>query len=225
MIIKAYEDSMKLAKEEVARRLADATNSANKKKAGTNQDNDASSSSASSTKGERKFKIGDFCRATYEDGIDYEAKVMGQDAMSRKFLIKYIGYDNEEFVDGTELLPSWGKRQRKQQKLAAQIDKDQDDQTGVAAGAQQMSFGQVLFDRTKEGNLSSSSQQPKLKKSSKIDPAMNLMFPPPPPMPPMIDENMEDAEHLSAMLMSWYMSGYYTGLYQGQKLAQKRSQP
>lgn len=218
---------MKLAKEEVARRLAEATNTSHKKKqaaaASAQQDNDAGSSSASSTKGERKFKIGDFCRATYEDGIDYEAKVMGQDPMNRKFLIKYIGYDNEDFVDGSDLLPSWGKRQRKQQKLAAQIDKDQGETPLTAA--EQMSFGQVLYDKTREGNVSASSQ-PKLKvTTSKIDPAMNLMFPPPPPMPPMMDDTMEDAEHLSAMLMSWYMSGYYTGLYQGQKLAQKRTQP
>lgn len=208
---------MKLAKEEVAKRLAEATNSTHTKKQAGQQE-EPGSSSASSAKADRKYKVGDFCRATYEDGIDYEAKVIAQDPINRKFLIKYIGYDNEEFVESQNLLPSWGKRQRKQQKLAAHIDKDQEDRQQQQTDP--MCYGQVLFDRKQEAVGS----QPKLKKSTKNDPAMNLMFPPPPPMPPMMDENMEDAEHLSAMLMSWYMSGYYTGLYQGQKLAQKRNQ-
>lgn len=218
---------MKLAKEEVAKRLAEATCSTHKKNQadGAGGGGDCSSSSTNSVKGERKYKVGDFCRSTYEDGIDYEAKILAQDPINRKFLIKYIGYDNEDYVDSSDLLPSWGKRQRKQQKIAASIDKDQE---VAGTTAEQLRLGEMLFDRNKEASTASGNinAQPKLKKSSKVDPSMNLMFPPPPPMPPMVsDDDMGDAEHLSAMLMSWYMSGYYTGLYQGQKLAQRKTQP
>lgn len=195
---------MKLAKEEVAKRLANATN-----KSGTHKK--TPESPGSSKKAKEDYKVGDFCRATYEDGVDYEAKIMAVDS-SGKFLIRYIGYENEEYKDKSELLASWGKKVRKQQKCEAKQTKVAEDgsESGVSMDAE---FGaQVLFERPKPGTT-----QTKANKNS-----ANVFFPPPPPMPPMIDENLEDAEHLSAMLMSWYMSGYYTGLYQGQKIAQQK---
>lgn len=73
---------MNLQKEEVAKRLASSTNTL------ITQDTVVDTSA-----GERKltwepvsktFKIGDFCRATYhDDGIDYEAEVLGIYHLSR----------------------------------------------------------------------------------------------------------------------------------------------
>lgn len=209
MIIKAYEESMKLAKEEVAKRLANATN-----KSAAQKKSEKSESPGSSKQLPKDFKVGDFCRATYEDGIDYEAKIMAVDS-SGKFLIRYIGYENEEYKEKTELLSTWGKKVRKQQKSEAKQSKaggEEGSESGVSMDAD---FGdQVLFERTKSGIA-------QVKAGSSKNSA-NVFFPPPPPMPPMIDENLEDAENLSAMLMSWYMSGYYTGLYQGKKMAQQK---
>lgn len=209
MIIKAYEESMKLAKEEVAKRLANATN-----KSAAQKKSEKSESPGSSKQLSKDFKVGDFCRATYEDGIDYEAKIMAVDS-SGKFLIRYIGYENEEYKEKTELLSTWGKKVRKQQKSEAKQSKaggEEGSESGVSMDAD---FGdQVLFERTKSGTA-------QVKAGSSKNSA-NVFFPPPPPMPPMIDENLEDAENLSAMLMSWYMSGYYTGLYQGKKMAQQK---
>lgn len=209
MIIKAYEESMKLAKEEVAKRLANATNktAAQKKSEKTNS---PGSSKPSQTK---DLKVGDFCRATYEDGVDYEAKIIAIDS-SGKFLIRYIGYENEEYKFKSELLASWGKKVRKQQKSEAKQScvEEEGSESGVSMDAD--FGGQVLYERQKSGKSQAKAGNPKS--------AANVFFPPPPPMPPMLDENLEDAENLSAMLMSWYMSGYYTGLYQGQKMAQQK---
>lgn len=184
---------MTLAREEVAKRLASATNKSSKKKS-----SDATSST--SQEKERDFKVGDFCRSTYEDGIDYEARILAKGASTNEFLIKYIGYNNEELTNATKLLPSWGKKHRKQQKLAAELEK-----------------------ANKPVKSQGSAAETHLQAPTKID--ASVMFPPPPPMPPFLEgENAQDAEHLSAMLMSWYMSGYYTGLYQGQKIVARRQQ-
>ncbi|XP_063709516.1 survival motor neuron protein [Culicoides brevitarsis] len=205
LIIKAYEESMKLAKEEVAKRLANATNKSTKKSV-------ESPGSSKQPAQPKDFKVGEFCRATYEDGVDYEAKIMAVDS-NGKFTIRYIGYENEEYKEKSELLPSWGKKARKQQKFEAKQAGNVAEDGSESGVSMEHDFGagQVLFERQKAGKAQAKSSG-------------GVFFPPPPPMPPMLDENLEDAEHLSAMLMSWYMSGYYTGLYQGQKMAaaQKR---
>uniref|UniRef100_A0A336N3A3 CSON009676 protein n=1 Tax=Culicoides sonorensis TaxID=179676 RepID=A0A336N3A3_CULSO len=212
LIIKAYEESMKLAKEEVAKRLANATN---KKLAAGGAQKQPEKTESPGTSKQKDFKIGEFCRATYQDGVDYEAKIIATDS-NGQFLIRYIGYENEEYKTKDELLPSWGKKSRKQQKSEAkQANADVDgSESGVSMEGD---FGNnVLFERPTPGKA-----QSKGGSAHKI-PAPTVMYPPPPPMPPMLDENLEDAENLSAMLMSWYMSGYYTGLYQGQKMAQQK---
>lgn len=211
---------MRLAKEEVAKRIASSTNkgATSKKK---DEPTESSTSNDTTKTNEEVFKVGDFCRATYEeDGVDYEAKIIENDPITNKFVIKYIGYENEEIKNGLSLLPSWGKKFRKQQKSEAKAAKGE----SGSVVSMDADVGQVLFDRNKAAD----SKQLK-DKAQKVPCGYpignNIMFPPPPPMPPMLNDNLEDAEHLSAMLMSWYMSGYYTGLYQGQKLAeQKRSQ-
>lgn len=197
---------MKLAKEEVAKRLANATN-----KSGEQKKAESPGSSKNQTK---DFKVGDFCRATYEDGVDYEAKIIAVDS-NGKFLIRYIGYENEDYKEKSELLATWGKKVRKVQKFEAQqaSNVEEGSESGVSMDAE--FGGQVLFERPKPGTKAQV-------KAGTSKSGASVIFPPPPPMPPMIDENLEDAEHLSAMLMSWYMSGYYTGLYQGQKMAQQK---
>lgn len=213
LIIKAYEESMKLAKEEVAKRLANATNN---KSPSQKKVESPGSSKQQQQQQPKDFKIGDFCRATYEDGVDYEAKIISIDS-SGQFLIRYVGYENEEYKQKSDLVPTWGKKARKQQKSDAKqssVGADEGSESGVSMEAD-FGTGQVLFERPKSGTKT----QTKVRKNP-----TNVFFPPPPPMPPMLEENLEDAENLSAMLMSWYMSGYYTGLYQGQKMAaqQKR---
>lgn len=186
---------MKLAKEEVAKRIATATNKTSKKKAPS--ETAITASSSTSQEKDKEFRIGDFCRSTYEDGIDYEAQIISKDQLTNKFLIKYIGYNNEELVTSADLLPSWGKKHRKQQKVAAELER-----------------------AVPEARVAST-KGAKMPTLQKLDP--KVVFPPPPPMPPILDDDMQDAEHLSAMLMSWYMSGYYTGLYQGQKMGRRQN--
>ena len=67
LLIKAYEESIKLEKEQVAKRLAMATN---KKKV---------SSEESEESEETDFVVGDHVRSTYEDGVDYEAEIISID--------------------------------------------------------------------------------------------------------------------------------------------------
>lgn len=191
LLIKAYDESIKISKEEVAKRIARSTNTG----AGASSD---SETAAIQQPQNSDYKAGDYVRCTYgEDGIDYEAIIISIE--DDQYLIKYIGYDNEEIVATEALIPSWGKKARKKQILAAfastaaTVTSEQHRQT---AYKDELQFQQYNRNRT------------------------GMMIPPPPPMPPMMEDMSEDSEHLSAMLMSWYMSGYYTGLYQG--LKQKR---
>lgn len=192
---------MSLAKEEIARKLANETNK-NKK---------IDDTTSKSDNNESMLKKGDYCRATYTDGIDYEAKIEDIIDDGKICLLKYVGYGNEEFVNMEDITVSWGKKARKEQILAAQREK------GNINCELESSESEVDFIK---------SQQKSKNKTNKhnynyFNAGHQMAFPPPPPMPPMLEES-EDAENLSAMLMSWYMSGYYTGLYQGQKLSKQR---
>lgn len=197
LLIKAYDESLKLAKEEVAKRIARATNT------GVGASSDSETAAAVQHQLTSDYKAGDFVRCTYaEDGIDYEAIIISIE--DDQYLIKYVGYDNEEIVEPDALIPSWGKKARKKQMLAATastaatVTSEQHRQPAHDEVFQQQIGHSHLYNRHRSG----------------------MMIPPPPPMPPMMEDMSEDSEHLSAMLMSWYMSGYYTGLYQG--LKQKR---
>lgn len=175
------------------------------------------------------YKVGDYCRATYEDdGVDYEAKIMAigkdQDA-----LIRFIGYNNEQTVTVDDLVPSWGRKARRKQREdaaeeAAEADSHRmeisDDEEKLTAKASKI---RINYGPNFGGAPSSSSHA-----AAAFGAGMgaSFMVPPPPPMPPMLEhEDDLESENLSAMLMSWYMSGYYTGLYHGQKMSQKRARP
>ena len=115
---------MRLQKEEVAKQLAMKTNSKRRK-----SDNSESETSSSSNAAE-EFKVGDFVRSTYEDGVDYEAEILSINE-SGNAIIKYIGYNNEERVKLEDLVASWGLEAREEQKILAEADntaeKDQED--------------------------------------------------------------------------------------------------
>ncbi|XP_055380694.1 survival motor neuron protein isoform X2 [Condylostylus longicornis] len=177
LLIKAYDNSAKLAKSEIAKRIASATNSSDRNSK-QNQPNQSAECVS--------YNIGDYVRATYEDEMDYEAKIIAIDRETKKCTIRYIGYDNEQDVSICDLVPSWGKKARKIQFAKAKNDKGH-------------------------------------RKKERINVSLpNYNLPPPPPIPPMLNELNEDSENISAMLMSWYMSGYYTGLYQGQKMVKSK---
>ncbi|CAO1440521.1 unnamed protein product [Diamesa tonsa] len=109
LLIKAYEESIKLEKEQVAKRLAMATN---KKKV---------SSEESEESEESDFVVGDHVRSTYEDGVDYEAEIISIDEDGMCF-IRFIGYENEDTVKLEDLIASWGEEAREEQKILAEAD-------------------------------------------------------------------------------------------------------
>lgn len=201
ILIKAYNESLKLGKEEVAKSIARSTNG--KRSLGFTHNSESESSSSekprsSAADARSLFKVGDFVRCVYEDGVDYEAEIKQIDVGTNSCLLKYIGYGNEQIVNTADLLPSWGKKARKQQMLAANAEK------------------------TADTIKSSSKANKKIRRSGKD---FNRLFshanlPQIPPLPPTLENLSEDSECLSAMLMSWYMTGYYTGIYQGRKQAQ-----
>lgn len=205
LLIKAYEQSIKLQQAEMAKRLARATNKKSSDNSdSTNEDDDVDGDAQTSVE---DFQVGDFVRATYDaDGIDYEAEIMAIDENS-DCRIKFIGYENEQIVAIADLLPSWGPEERvKQTNEAADAAAAEEAEYTVANGVEPTVQQFNVFNTHQFGSL--------------------LQPPPPPPMPPMLSEMTEDSEHLSAMLMAWYMSGYYTGLYQGHKMSkQKVEQP
>lgn len=113
LLIQAYEESLKLQKEEVAKEMAMKTNSKRRK-----SENSESSSSSNPVE---EFKVGDFVRSTYEDGVDYEAEILSINENGNA-LIRYIGYGNEERVKLEDLVASWGLEAREEQKILAEAD-------------------------------------------------------------------------------------------------------
>ena len=128
MLIKAYEESIRLQKEEVAKEIAMKTNTKRHK-----SENSESESSSASVPVE-DFKVGAFVRSTYEDGVDYEAEILSIDENGTA-LIKFIGYGNEERVKLEDLIASWGLEAREEQKLLAEADNPsnllEEDQEGL----------------------------------------------------------------------------------------------
>lgn len=202
LLIKAYEQSVKLQQADLAKQIARSTNKA--KRSSLGDDAKMEDDSGSDNEGSPRLKVGDFVRATYEeDGVDYEARILsvGPDGDCE---IQFIGYENEQLVAIGDLLPSWGEEEREKQSA---------DAADAAANAEN-EIEREMYSHTKRAR----------DLFNGIQFNVAVQPPPAPPMPPMLSEHTEEAEHMSAMLMAWYMSGYYTGLYQGQKLARQNAQ-
>ncbi|XP_018792253.1 PREDICTED: survival motor neuron protein [Bactrocera latifrons] len=104
MLIKSYDECVKLGSEDVAKYISSNTNNGATKMLKTEQNHLT------------EFNVGDYVRSTYhDDGCDYEAKILSKDGSNDTCLVKYIGYDNEEIVHLKDLLPSWGKKARRLQ--------------------------------------------------------------------------------------------------------------
>lgn len=154
------------------------------------------------------YKVGDFVRCTFsEDGIDYEALIVSIDGDQNQCTVQYLGYGNVEVVDMDSLVKSWGKKERaKQEALTVAFSED------------------ISARKSSKGKAGKCNKRGQTHMANSFDNyRSSMMIPPPPPLPPHMDELSEDSEHLSAMLMSWYMSGYYTGLYQGRRQAATRA--
>lgn len=216
LLIKAYDDSVSLARETLARRIADSTNRREESVTeAEKKDLPATSEPEQEQEQEVNFKVGDFARATYCDGVDYEGVVMSIDEQSETCILRYVGYENEQEVLLADLLPSWGNNARKEQILIAK-------QADAAAEGQEEEQRPKYFKKN---------QQPKAKRASgsRIGSASlpaGLVMPPMPLVPPMFTPTAggvdgEPEQDFVAMLTAWYMSGYYTGLYQGRKESAK----
>lgn len=200
LVMKTWEESVRLVKEDVAKRIANSTNS------------QEGVSLVDTSAGERKLdwepvpvlKAGDFCRATFkEDGIDYEAVIVSMDAHNR-CLIKFLGYGNEQYTPLKELVASWGEEFRVEQIEAATLE------AGASTEEADSNASTMNSDREEEvADKRTRCRTSKKRKSRNICPPM-------PPMPPTGDDS------LHAMLMAWYMSGYYTGLYDAEGRAKKK---
>ncbi|XP_016999738.2 survival motor neuron protein [Drosophila takahashii] len=198
LLVKTYDESVGLAREALARRLADSTNKRAEENAAADDEEageDLATGGVTSPE-PVSFKVGDYARATYVDGLDYEGAVVSIDEEKGTCVIRYLGYENEQEVLLLDLLPTWGKRVRREQFLEAKKE-------GTATAAQ------LKTPKT------ATAGHPKTSKSSG-----RLVMPPMPPVPPMIAGQGDGGEQdFVAMLTAWYMSGYYTGLYQGKKEA------
>ncbi|XP_017081283.1 survival motor neuron protein [Drosophila eugracilis] len=202
LLVKTYDESVGLAREALARRLADSTNKREEENAAADEEVCEDSATGGAISPEPvSFKVGDYARATYVDGLDYEGAVVSINEEKGTCVIRYLGYENEQEVLLMDLLPTWGKRVRREQFLVAK--KEEGDQSG-RPGASNAAAGDAKTPKSRgKGRISG-----------------GLVMPPMPPVPPMIAGQGDGAEQdFVAMLTAWYMSGYYTGLYQGKKEA------
>ncbi|XP_054728698.1 survival motor neuron protein [Anastrepha obliqua] len=100
ILIKSYNECVKVTNEDIAKNIARNTNI---KIMG--DFNEAVG-----------ISVGDYVRAIYEnDGCDYEAKIISVNKASGTCVVKYIGYDNEQTVNLKDLVPTWGKKARRLQ--------------------------------------------------------------------------------------------------------------
>ncbi|KAH8239780.1 hypothetical protein KR032_007791 [Drosophila birchii] len=206
LLIKFYDENVGLAREELARRLADSTNKREEENAAAEAV--VAEDSVALSPGPIVFKPGDFARATFVDGLDYEGVVVSVDEKGESCTIRYLGYENEEVVPLEDLLPSWGKKVRREQFLAAKSEEAGEEQPARSKASTSASAGQ-------HQNKSSSG-----KGKTSAGGSGGLTMPPMPPLPPMFTSQNEGGDQdVVAMLTAWYMSGYYTGLYQGKKEA------
>lgn len=201
LLIKAYDDSVNLARETLARRIADSTN---RREENLNEDEkkeEATTTSEPELDQEVTYKVGGFARATYTDGLDYEGTVVSIDEKAETCILRYVGYENEQEIFLSDLLPSWGPEARKEQILVAK-----------QAEAEQEK-------RTKNFKKKTQAAPKPKRAAAQLPPG--LAVPPMPLVPPMFKPGGgvegEPEQDFVAMLTAWYMSGYYTGLYQGRK--------
>ncbi|XP_037719657.1 survival motor neuron protein [Drosophila subpulchrella] len=201
LLVKTYDQSVGLAREALARRLADSTNKREEENAAADEEAAEDSATGGAPSEEpMSFKVGDYARATYVDGLDYEGAVVSINEEKGTCIIRYLGYENEQEVLLLDLLPTWGKRVRREQFLEA---KKEESSPGPA--------GQL---KSHKSSIAAAGTSKNLKSGGR------LVMPPMPPVPPMIAGQGDGAEQdFVAMLTAWYMSGYYTGLYQGKKEA------
>ncbi|KAH8363894.1 hypothetical protein KR084_000406 [Drosophila pseudotakahashii] len=200
LLVKTYDESVGLAREALARRLADSTNKRAEENAVADEEAGEDSATGGVTSPEPvSFKVGDYARATYVDGLDYEGAVVSIDEEKGTCVIRYLGYENEQEVLLLDLLPTWGKRVRREQFLEAK---------------KEASPATVAHPKTPKSSTAAAGHAKTTKSSGR------LVMPPMPPVPPMIAGQGDGGEQdFVAMLTAWYMSGYYTGLYQGKKEA------
>ncbi|KAH8263840.1 hypothetical protein KR038_011809 [Drosophila bunnanda] len=206
LLIKFYDENVGLAREVLARRLADSTNKREEENAAAEAA--VAEDSLPHSPGPMVFKPGEFARATYIDGLDYEGVVVSVDEKGESCIIRYLGYENEQVVPMEDLLPSWGKKVRREQFLAAKNEEAGEEQPARFKAS--TSASAVLNQKKSSSGKS---------KTSAGGSGWQAM-PPMPPLPPMFTAQNEGGEQdVVAMLTAWYMSGYYTGLYQGKKEA------
>lgn len=161
--------------------------------------------------------IGKYCRATYtEDGKDYEAVIIDSYPSAGSCLVRYIGYNNEEFVSISNLKESLGEDARRKQEAEA-LAADQDIEEDSARGDSSTPPPSTQKAKGAARGTSSNWSQEKTGQQSDIP------FPPPPPTLSFLQSGRrtEEDEALASMLMSWYMSGYHTGYYQAMKKYKK----
>ncbi|XP_047996151.1 survival motor neuron protein [Leguminivora glycinivorella] len=123
----AYDTAMKIAKAEVAKRVAMSTNT---KLDNRNDQKPSKKPSkikqpvASSSK-TKEWKAGMACRAVYEeDGLEYEAFILRIVEDQQHCVVRFLGYENCEMVPLDSLTPSLGKNARQKQIEEAALEKE-----------------------------------------------------------------------------------------------------
>lgn len=187
----------------------------NKEKNKKNSKSTAKTAGSKKTNLEHKWLVGDYCRLVFlENDVEYEAKIICIDDSSSTCLIQYIGYENEEVRNLSDLKPSAGDFVRKMQiKMAIQ---DGYGKTNTEQPTEENnSINSSSANTQKHQNGTPSVKQEPIAGTSKI-------IPPPPFLADSSSNANDDDDVLASMLMSWYMTGYHTGYYQALKDSKKQ---
>lgn len=133
LLFKTYHNSIKTNKEAMAKRIAFSTNT---QKEGKTQNPESGLQDPYC----EKFNKGDYVRATYVDGVDYEAKIVSINKGTRTCIVRYIGFGNECEVDISTLIVSWGKKYRRAQYIEAKNHLPAEDTMGEKQDSREFNY-------------------------------------------------------------------------------------
>ncbi|KAK2706888.1 survival motor neuron protein 1-like [Artemia franciscana] len=190
---------------------------------------------------DKKWRVNDHCTALYsEDGLLYEAEISYIDEVAGTCIVKFVGYENEEEVSLKSLMRSGGTRARDRQlkdseeekrALAVAEDDESDSSsmqtepterpsTPTASSRAERSRQQEPAFMEANGN-SASFQEYYHQVSGQVPPPL------PPPLALLNTEGLagDEADAMSAMVMSWYMAGYHTGYYVSLRRSRNQAEP
>ncbi|VVC98693.1 unnamed protein product [Leptidea sinapis] len=204
----AYDKALRMANDDVAKRIAMSTNTGSKYTEKQSSSKKSQSTSSKSKSSKIQWKAGMQCKAVYkDDGLVYKAVVLSI-IDDKDCIVQFSDYDNLQKMPISELQLPLDKSEQAVRIAETLFDRHDDGFESQTVEDMEHEEG------TSTGDLGVSQQQKRNRKGKSKQKRSSFTLSDM-PMPDI--SILKNDQALSSMLLGWYMSGYYTGLYQGMK--------